>query len=104
MKARLFVSLLAGMAVAAILVAFEAKYRHSALVASAAKPQPHGVHETVTSILVDGFIGATLIAGLVVFVLATVVAASRKARQPVAQRAFQQGRPARRRPRADVWR
>ena len=69
MKARLLGSLLAGVVVAAALVVFEDKYRHAALVASAARS---GSHQTVTSILAAGFAGITLIVALVVFVLVTV--------------------------------
>ena len=65
-------SLLAGAVIAAVLVVFEDKYRHAALVASAAKS---GGHQTVASILAAGFVGITLIVALVVFVLATVLAA-----------------------------
>ena len=77
MKARLFGSLLAGVVIAAALVVFEDKYRHAALLASVARS---GGHQTVGSILTDGFVGVTLIVGLVVFVLATVRARRRSAR------------------------
>jgi hypothetical protein len=77
MKARLLGSLAFGAIITAALVAFEDKYRRAALMASAARS---GGHQTVTSILVDGFVGVTLIAGLVVFVLGTVAAARGRAR------------------------
>ena len=95
MKARLLSSLLAGMIIAAVLVAFEARYRHAALVASVAKS---GGHQTVTSILADGFIGMTVGATVLVFVLATL-GARRQARATRRQDSVQ-----RRRPRADAWR
>jgi hypothetical protein len=97
MKARLLGSFALGGLIAAALVAFEDKYRRAALAASVAKS---GGHQTVMSILIDGFVGTALIATGVVFVLATVLggrrrrAAIRRQRQDSAQR----------RPRADAWR
>jgi hypothetical protein len=95
-KARLLGSLTIGVIVAIALVAFEGKYRHAALVASAAKSSDH---QTVTSILADGFAGTTLAVALVVFVLATVLGAPRRARQAAARRQ-RQDTPVRRRSRA----
>jgi hypothetical protein len=95
MKARLFSSLLVGMAVAAVLTGYAAKYRHAALMASAAKS---GGHQTVTSILADGFIGTTVGVTVLVFVLATL-GTRRQARATRRQDSTQ-----RRRPRADAWR
>jgi hypothetical protein len=77
MKARFLWSLTIGAAIAAALVAFEDKYRRAALAASVARS---GGHQTVTSILVDGFIGVTVIAAVVLFVLGTVAAARGRAR------------------------
>ncbi len=93
MKARLLGSLTIGAGVGAALVAFEDKFRRAALVASAARS---GGHQTVTSILADGFIGVTVIAALVVFVLATVRARRRRGRAEQ----WRQPGPARRRSRA----
>jgi len=99
MRARFLKSLVAGAVIAAALVAFEDKYRRAALAASVARS---GGHQTIGSILTDGFVGTTLIAGLVVFVLATVLGASRRGR---ARRAAPQwGTAAPRRRRADSWR
>ena len=99
MKRRLLGSLVLGAIAAAIVVIYDDKANHAALAATAARN-----HTTVMSSLAAGFAGVTLMVALVVFVVGTVLAGRRKARQPAAQRAFQ-GRPAaRRRPRADVWR
>ena len=97
MRARFLKSLVAGAVIAAALVAFEDKFRRAALMASAAKS---GGHQTVTSILADGFVGTTLIAGLIVFVLATVLARRRRGdRRRQRQDSLQP-----RRRRADAWR
>jgi hypothetical protein len=95
MKARLLGSLAVGGLVAVVLVAFEDKYRRAALAASVARSSGH---QTVTSILADGFVGTTLIAAGVVFVLATAFAGRRR-RAATRQDSLQ-----RRRPRADAWR
>jgi hypothetical protein len=72
-------SLAAGAVVAGILVAWEDLHNHAALVASAAAPQPKGVHETVGSILATGGIFTFLVVAAVVFAVATM-AARRRAR------------------------
>lgn len=77
MKARLLGSLAFGSLIAAALVAFEGKFRRAALVASAARS---GGHQTVTSILASGFVGTTLIAAVVLFVLGSVAASRGRAR------------------------
>jgi len=92
-KSRLCVSVLFGLVVAFAVVRGADKFRHAALVASAAKS---GGHQTVGSILTDGFVGVTLAVALVVFVLATMLGAPRRARR----RAARQDTPARRRSRA----
>ena len=74
MKRRLVGSLTAGIAVAAVLVAFEDKYRRAALAASAARTLAHGSHQTVASILTAGFVGVTVIVAGVVFGIWTVLA------------------------------
>lgn len=68
---RLMGSAAAGAAVATALVVFEDKKRHVALAASAAKSHHT---QTVASILASGFIFTTLVVGLIVYVLATVMA------------------------------
>jgi hypothetical protein len=73
-------SLAAGAVVAGILVAWEDLHNHAALVASAAAPQPKGVHETVGSILATGGIVTFLVVAAVVFAVATVLARRRSAR------------------------
>ena len=104
MKARFLGSLVLGAIAAAIIVIWDDTANHAALVRAAAQPQPHGGHQSIASMLAAGFVGVTLMVALVVFVVGTVVAGRRKARQPAARRAFQ-GRPAsQRRPRTDVWR
>ena len=95
MKSRFFSSLLAGVIIAAVLTGYAARYRHAALMAQVAKS---GGHQTVTSILADGFIGTTVGATILVFVLATL-GARRQARATRRQDSVQ-----RRRPRADAWR
>ena len=77
---RLAGSLAAGAVVADILVAWEDLHNHAALVASAAGPQPNGVHETVGSILATGGIVTFLVVAAVVFAVATVLARRRNAR------------------------
>lgn len=90
MKARLTSSLVFGVIVAAALTVFADKFRHAALMASAAKS---GGHQTVTSILADGFIGTTVGVTALVFVLATLGArrqrraATRQATPPPRRRA-----------------
>ena len=74
MKRRLTGSLTVGVAVAAVLVGFEAEYRRAALAASAARPLAHGGHQTVASILIAGFVGVTVIVAGVVFGTWTVLA------------------------------
>ena len=71
MKARFFWSLMAGAVIGGALVLFEEKFRRAALAATVARS---GGHQTVSSIMADGFLGTTLIAAAVVFVLATVFA------------------------------
>jgi hypothetical protein len=77
---RLAGSLAAGAVVAGILVAWEDLHNHAALAASAAAPQPKGVHETVGSILATGGIFTFLVVAAVVFAVATVLARRRSAR------------------------
>ena len=96
MRARFLKSLVIGAAIAAILVLFEATHQHAALMATAARS--HG-HQTVASILVDGFIGMTVGVAVVVFVLSTLGAR----RQARGQRQ-RQGRVERRRPRVSAGR
>jgi hypothetical protein len=80
-KARRFAgSLAAGAVVAGGLVAWEDLHNHAALAAAAAGPQPHGVHETVGSILATGGIVTFLVVAAVVFAVATLVARRRNAR------------------------
>jgi len=100
MRARFLKSLVIGAVIAAALVAFEARYRHAALAATVAKS---GGHQTVASILVSGFIGATVAAALAAFVLATVLGAPRRARaRRAAPQSWSTAAPRRRR--ADSWR
>ena len=93
MKARLLGSLISGAFIAAIAVGYDAKANHAALAASAARH-----HTTVTSSLAAGFACLTLFVAAVVFVLGTVLAGRPRRRRE------RQDAPARRRPRADVWR
>jgi hypothetical protein len=80
-KARRFAgSLAVGAVVAGGLVAWEDLHNHAALAASAAGPQPKGVHETVGSILATGGIFTALVVAVAVFVIATVRAHRRNAR------------------------
>jgi hypothetical protein len=95
-KARLLRSLTVGVIVAIVLTGFADKFRHAALMASAAKS---GGHQTVTSILADGFIGTTGGATVLVFVLATLGAGRQRRAATRRQDSMQ-----RRRPRADAWR
>ena len=53
-RLRLAGSLAAGAVVAGILVAWDDRHNHAALVAAAQAPEPKGVHETVGSILAPG--------------------------------------------------
>ena len=78
-RLRLAVSLAAGAIVAGIAVAWDDLHNHAALVASAAAPEPKGVHETVGSILATGGIFTALIVAAVVFGVATVLARRRNA-------------------------
>ena len=103
-KARLAGSLVIGAVIAAALVAFEDKYRHAALAASAARPLPHGGHQTVASILTSGFAGATVIVAIAVFIVLTVLARRRRARLAAARRAWQDTPGPPRRGRAGSWR
>jgi hypothetical protein len=81
-KARRFaVSLAAGAVVAGGLVAWDDLHNHAALVAAAAAPDPKGVHETAGSILATGGIFTALVVAGVVFVIATVLARRRNARE-----------------------
>ena len=93
-----------GVVIAAVLVAFEDKYRHAALAASAARPLPHGGHQTVASILASGFAGVTVIVAIVAFIVLTVLATRRRARLAAARRAWQEAPGPRRRGRAGSWR
>jgi hypothetical protein len=77
-KRRFIGSLAVGVAAAAALTGFAAKYRHAALVAAAARSQRHGDHQTVASILAAGFAGTTLAVAVVVFVVASVLAWRRR--------------------------
>jgi hypothetical protein len=93
-KARLAGSLILGAFVAAVVTGFAARYRHAALMASAAKS---GGHQSVVSILASGFVGTTLAVALVAFVLATVLGAPCRARQAAARRERQDALVGRRR-------
>jgi hypothetical protein len=99
-KARLLGSLLLGAIAAAIVVVYDDTANHAALVRAAAQPQPHGGHQSVTSILAAGFVSVTLFVALVVFVAGTVLAGRRKARAAAASRAWQGTPQPRRRGRA----
>jgi hypothetical protein len=77
---RLPVSLAAGALVAGALVAWDDLHHHAALVASAAAPQPKGVHLTVGSILATGGIFTFLVITGLVFAATTVLARRRDAR------------------------
>ena len=99
MKSRIVSALLAGAAVAGIVVYIADKGRHAALAAEAAK-----THQTAGSIEASGFAGITLFVALVVFVAGTVLAGRRKARTAAASRAWQGAPQPRRRGRAGAWR
>jgi small-conductance mechanosensitive channel len=99
MRARFLKSLVTGAVIAAALVAFEASFRRAALAATAAKS---GGHETVNSILMSGFMGTTLIATLVVFVLATLGTRRQARARRAAPQSWSTAAPRRRR--ADSWR
>ena len=103
MRARLAGSLVIGAVIAAALVAFEDKYRHAALAASAARPLPHGGHQTVASILTAGFAGVTVIVAIAAFIVLTVLA-RRRARLAAARRGWQDTPGPPRRGRAGSWR
>ena len=103
-KARLAGSLVIGAVIAAALVAFEDKYRHAALAASAARPLPHGGHQTVASILASGFAGVTVIVAIAAFIVLTMLARRRRARLAAAWRGREDDREPRRRGRAGSWR
>ena len=102
-KARLAGSLVIGAVIAAALVAFEDKYRHAALAASAARPLPHGGHQTVASILASGFAGATVIVALAAFIVLTMLA-RRRTRLAAGRRTWQDAPGPPRRRRAGSWR
>ena len=104
MKARLAGSLAIGAAVAAALVAFENTYRHAALAAVAAKPLPHGGHQSVASILASGFVGTAVVVTVVVFAISTVAAYRRRARQRALWRGWDGDREPRRRRRLGAGR
>jgi hypothetical protein len=95
-RLRLAGSLAVGIAVAGIAVAWDDLHSHAALVASAAAPEPKGVHETVGSILATGGIFMALIVAAVVFVIATVVARRRSARPTATVPMYPAGAPRRR--------
>jgi hypothetical protein len=76
---RLPVSLAVGALVAGGLVAWDDLHHHAALVASAAAPEPKGVHETVGSILATGGIFTFLVVAGLVFAVATVLVRRRDA-------------------------
>ena len=104
-KARLAASLVIGAVIAAALVAFEDKFRHAALAASAARPLPHGGHQTVASILASGFAGVTVIVAIAAFIVLTMRAARRRrTRLAAARSAWQDDPGSRRRGRAGSWR
>jgi len=103
-RARLARSLAIGAVIAAALVAFEDTYRHAALAASAARPLPHGGHQSVASILASGFAGAAVVVTVVVFTISTVAAYRRRARQRATWRGWEGDREPRRRGRAGSWR
>jgi len=94
MRGRLLGSITLGAIVAAIIVIYDDQANHAALVASAARN-----HSTVMASLASGFTAITLVAGLVVFVAATV----RARRRGRAEREWQPG-PGRRRSRAGAGR
>lgn len=103
-KARLAGSLVIGAVIAAALVAFEDKFRHAALAASAARPLPHGGHQSVASILTVGFAGVTVIVAIAAFIVLTVLAARRRTRLAAARRTWQDTPGPTRRGRAGSWR
>ena len=77
---RLAGSLAVGALVAGALVAWDGLHNHAALVASAAAPEPKGVHVTVASILATGGIFTALAVAVLVFAVATMRARRRGAR------------------------
>ena len=99
MKARLLGSLILGAFAAAIVTGYSSHYRHATLAHSSALN-----HQSVGFTLFWGFIGFTLIAAIIVFVFATVLASRPRRRQDAARRAFRGRQAPQRRPRADVWR
>ena len=103
-KARLAGSLVIGAVIAAALVAFENKYRHAALAASAARPLPHGGHQSVASILTAGFVAVTVIVAITAFIALTMLARRRRTRPAAAWRGWEGDREPRRRGRAGSWR
>jgi hypothetical protein len=78
-KRTLFKSIIFGALVAGALTLFDARNRHAALVAQAARPVAGGRHTSVAVILLSGFVGATLAIGAVTFVL--LLGAARRARR-----------------------
>jgi hypothetical protein len=70
---RLAASAAFGALVAGGLVAWTDLHNHAALVASAATPEPKGVHETVGFILTTGGIFTFLIVTLLAFAVVTVL-------------------------------
>lgn len=79
MTRRFLGSLAIGALAAAALVAFEDRYRHAALAASAARPLPHGGHQTVAAVLTAGGVFTAVIVTVIVFAVATVRARRRRA-------------------------
>ena len=63
-----------------VLVAWDDVRNHAALAAAAAAPQPHGVHETIGSILATGGIIVALAVTGIVFAITTLRARRRQAR------------------------
>lgn len=70
-KSRLEKSMFTGAVIGLALTLFEATRRHADLAKAAARA--HGHHPSVTTTLMTGFVATTVAAGMVVFVIATLV-------------------------------
>jgi heme/copper-type cytochrome/quinol oxidase subunit 2 len=79
-KTRLQASALAGLLTAGAVTWFAATHRHAVLAADAARSAAHGQSESVTSILVIGFVATAVAVTVFVFIAASVVAARRRRR------------------------
>jgi hypothetical protein len=95
-RRRLAVSLTIGALVAGALVAWDDLHNHRVLVASAAAPEPKGVHLTAGSILAAGGIFTFLVVALAVFAVSTVLGRRRTARAAAALPMYPPAAPRRR--------